>query len=186
MKYWSKKRIGILSGALLIGATIGVSIWFYRHNTAALYEFDSTRDKQLILEIFDRDWYWLIPGDRDSFSPELMLTYKAPQQNMLYAGRLAIKVMRKADQFIGFVAYYMKTPDVGFLNFVVVNPEFRGKGYSVQMGQHAVDDMIKRGAKKITGLTRPSNVQSRAMFKRLGFREVRVDDRFVYPERDIN
>lgn len=185
MKQFLKKRISIILGVLLICAGVGTSIWYYWRNTAHLYEFNFARDKQDILDTFDRDWYWLIPGDRDSFSPEFMLQYKAPSQNILWAGRLHINVLRKADRFIGFVAYYMKSPEIGFLNFVDVHPDFRSKGYAVQMGQAAVDDMIARGAKKLTGLTRPSNAGSRAMFKKLGFTEVREDETFVYMERVV-
>ncbi len=186
MRFWSKKRISILLGTLVIGGTIGLSVWYYRYTSALLYDFVDQRDKHAILEIFDRDWYWLIPGDRTTFSPELMMDYKAPQQNIMYSGRLTIKVLRKQGEFIGFLAYYMRSPEHGFLNLIAVKPEFRGKGYSIKMAQYAVDDMIKRGAKKITGQTRHTNLQSRAMFKHLGFREVRTDDIFVYMERVID
>ncbi len=185
MNYRLKKRLSILFVTLAFGATLGVSIWYYRYATPRLYEFEYARDMQTISNMFDRDWYWLIPGDRDSYSPEDAFRYRAPHQNIRYAGRLAIKVMRQKDQLIGFVAYYMKSPTLGFLNFVVVDPAFRGKRYAEQMVQHAVDDMIKRGAKKITLLTRPSNIRARQVYKRLGFKEVREDDMFVYIERDV-
>ncbi len=185
MKHLSKKRISIVLGVLVVGALAGTSVWYYWQHTPHLYEFELVRDKKDILDVFDRDWYWLIPGDRDSFSPELMMQYKAPQQNIMWAGRLSIKVLRKEDQFIGFVAYFMKTTEHGFLNFVDVHPDFRGKAYAHQMAQAAVNDMIARGAKKLTGITRPSNVRSRAMFKRLGFTEVREDETFVFMERMI-
>ena len=181
-----KKRLSILLATIALGATLGASMWYYRHATPRLYEFEYARDMQTISSRFDRDWYWLIPGDRDSYSPEDTFRYKMPHQNPLYVGRLAIKVMRQKGQLIGFVAYYMKSPTLGFLNFVVVDPVFRGKRYAEQMVQHAVDDMIKRGAKKITLLTRPSNIRARQVYKRLGFKEVREDDTFVYIERDVS
>ena len=191
MNYRFKKRLSILLATLALGATLGVSIWYYRYTSPRLHEFSFDRDMPTISRLFDQDWYWLIPGDRDSYSPEEAFRYRAPHQNPLYAGRLAIKVMRQKDKLIGFVAYYMKNPTLGFLNFVLVDPEFRGKRYAERMVQYAVDDMIKRGAKKITLLTRPSNSRARQLYKRLGFNEVREeyvreDLSFVHIERDVD
>lgn len=182
---WTKRRITFAYSILGALAITGIFYWYWHSYALRIYEFDSTRDKKSIMQMFDRDWYWLIPGDRSTFSPEFMLAYRAPQQNPLYAGRLTIKVMKAGEKFIGFVAYYMKTPEVGFLNFVGVNPEFRGKGYAAQMVQHAIDDMARRGAHKITLVTRPSNITARSVYKKLGFREVREDGTFVYLERDV-
>jgi ribosomal protein S18 acetylase RimI-like enzyme len=184
MNYRLKKRLSILIATLVLGTALGMSVWYYRYATPRLYEFSFDRDMPAISRLFNQDWYWLIPGNRDSYSPEEVFRYRAPHQNPLYAGRLAIKVMRQKDQLIGFVAYYMKNPTLGFLNFVVVDPAFRGKQYAEKMVQYAVDDMIKRGAKKITLITRPSNQRARKLYKRLGFTEVREDDTFVYIERD--
>jgi len=180
-----KKRLSIVLAIAALGATVGGSIWYYRYTTPRLYEFSFDRDMPAISHLFDQDWYWLIPGDRNSYSPEEAFRYRAPHQNPLYAGRLSIKVMRQKDQLIGFVAYYMKNPTLGFLNFVLVDPKFRGKRYAEQMVRYAVDDMIKRGAKKITLITRPSNQRARQLYKRLGFKEVRQDDTFVYIEREV-
>lgn len=185
MTYRLKKRLSIAIGILITGAIAVVSLWWYISSGVRVLDFNLTRDQKQIVQMFDKYWYWLIPGDRSTFSPELMLTYQAPHQNPMYAGRMAIKVMRDGDALIGFVGYYMKSPQEGFLNFVAVNEEYRGKGYAQKMAQVAVDDMIKRGAKKIKLVTRPSNLAARAVYKRLGFRETGMDDTFVYIENDV-
>ncbi len=178
-----KQTIAILLAGFLVGAT--AFLLYQPAGVPKIQEYDIVRDKKAILDIFDRDWYWLVPMDREQYSLELPFQHRAPQQDILYAGRLAIKVMREGDKFIGFVGYYMKNPTLGFVNFVAVNPEFRGKGYAAQMVQYAVDDMFRRGAKKITMITRPSNIYARNVYKRLGFIETREDETFVYMERNI-
>lgn len=182
---WIKRRSTVVFMILGTVALSGTAYWYWHYRAVRIYEFDSVRDKQVILNMFDRDWYWLIPYDRTTFSPELMLTLRAPQQNPLYAGRLTIKVLRAGEKFIGFVAYYMKTPEVGFLNFLGVEPEFRSKGYAAQMLHYAIDDMVSRGARIIKLVTRPSNMPARTVYKKLGFREVREDETFVYLERAL-
>ena len=174
------KRILLVS--LFFIAIGGTATWFVLHKTSGprIVEFDMKRDGKAIMAIFDRDWDWLIPGDRNSFSPEFMMTYRAPQQNPLYAGRLKIKVMRDGDKLIGFVAWYMKDALNGFLNFVDINPEYRGKGYAAQLVQYAMDAMIKYGADKLTMVTWPHNTRARAVYERLGWQLVGSDSQVHY------
>lgn len=180
-----KNRLRIVVAAVVLSMTLGISLWYYRYVTPHIYEFSYDRDMPAISRLFEQDWYWLIPGDRDSYSPEEAFRYRAPHQNLLYAGRLAVKVMRKQNELIGFVAYYLKNPTVAFLNFVIVDPVFRGKGYADRLVKYAVDDMIRRGVKKIMLQTRPSNIKARKLYKRLGFQEIRQDETFVYIEREV-
>ncbi len=176
----TKKRIlliSLLSFAIASGAT-----WLFlqKESGPQIVEFDIKRDGKAIMAIFDRDWDWLIPGDRESFSPELMMVYRAPQQNPLYAGRLKIKVMRDGDKLIGFVSWYMKDAHNGFLNFVDVNPEYRSKGYAAKLVQYAMDAMIKNGAKKLTMVTWPHNTRARSIYERLGWQLVGSDSQVHY------
>ena len=175
-----KNRLLFLLSALALAGGI---TWFSLHQTAQgpqIIEFDISRDGNEIIAIFDREWYWLLPGDRDSYSPETMLAYRAPHGDPLYAGRMKIKVLREKDQFIGFIAWYLKKPMEGFLNFVVVNPEFRGKRYAEKLVQYALDEMKKEGVQKISLVTRPSNQRARAVYNRMGFAQTGIDNDFVY------
>lgn len=177
-----KKRIGLISFISVALATAG---WFFfvRQTGPQVIEFDIARDGKDIMAIYDRDWDWLIPGGRDSFSPELMMAYRAPMQNPLYAGRLKIKVMRDDNNaLIGFVAWYMKSADVGFLNFLDVNPEYRGKGYAEILLRHGMDQMIKSGAKKLEMVTYTHNARARKFYNRMGWREKGTEGKQVHLE----
>ena len=180
----NRKRILILFFSLAIAATGSWFLFVWDSVDSEIIAFDLKRDGKDIMAIFDRDWDWLIPGDRDSFSPELMLAYQAPMQNPMYAGRLKIKVIRDGDNLVGFVAWYMKDPEKGFLNFVVVNPEYRGKGYADKLVRHAMDQMIKEGAKKLTMVTWPYNVRARKVYDRLGWKVVKEEYQVHY-EYDV-
>ena len=112
-----------------------------------------------------------------------MLKNRAPNmRDSRYFGKLNIKVLRENDQFIGFVAYYMKNFFIGQLLFLAVKPEFRGKGYAQKLMQYAIEDLKKQGATMITLVTRTSNVAAQAVYKKAGFHVSHEEDGYVYFE----
>lgn len=175
---WKKWRIG----AAIFTMSLGAGIFYYLSiPRGPIYDFDPARDTQDILQVFERDWYWLVSSD--DYSPEFMLKYRAPGRNPLYIGRLRIKVLRENDAFVGFTAYYMKTSDLGFLLFLAVDPEFRGKGYGDTLTRYALNDLIRMGTKRIRLVTRTDNIPAQKLYSRMGFRETSRDDEgFVYFE----
>ena len=164
-------RFGIL---LAMSAGLGWFVLQYAGGSS-IVDFDYQKDHMALREIFKRDWDWLIPVGPDQYSLDLVIKYRAPQQNPLYAGRLTLKVMHDGNKLIGFVGYFMKNDREGFFNFLDVNPEYRGKGYAEQLARYAIDDMIKRGAQRITIVTYPHNVRALKLYTRLGFKEIHRD-----------
>lgn len=160
---------------------IAGGVWHYRSvQRGPIYEFNYERDAQSILSIFDTDWYWLVADSRDQYSPEFMLKYRAPKQNRMYEGRMYIKVLRnEQDQFVGFAAYYPKTNDVWFFNFLAIKPEFRGKRYADKLMDYALKDMKAKGAKQITLITRPTNKAAQSVYRRFKFQETFNDGEYV-------
>lgn len=177
---WKKWSIGAAIMSVLLGAGI---FYYFSLVQGPIYDFDPSRDTQEILNIFDRDWYWLVASERDEYSPEFTLKYRAPNRNPLYLGRLRIKVLREQSTFVGFAAYYMKTPDHGQLLFLAVNPEFRGRGYGEKLTRFALDELIRMGAKRVELSTRTDNISAQNLYKRIGFKETwRDDEGFMYFE----
>lgn len=179
---WRNSKGKVLVIALLLAGLGGIGYVTYQATQecsirAPLYEFEEERDAVDILEIFDQDWYWLVADD--DYSPEFMLKYRAPKQDPLYAGRMHIKVLREQDEFVGFVSYYMKTNTLGFLNFLAIKPEFRGKRYADQLMRYAIDDMKRMGATRIDLITRPSNTSAQKVYNRMGFVLTRQDGDYV-------
>lgn len=177
------KTFKITSLIITLGL-IGSGLWFWFNIQGPIYDFNDQRDTQEILKIFKRDRYWLLASE--DYSPEFMLKYRAPNQELKYMGRLHIKVWREKENFVGFTAYYMKTPEFGFLLFLGVNPEFRGKqkGYAEKLLKYALGQLQKMGAHYTQLCTRVDNKPARGLYKRVGFHEISVEDGFVYYQYD--
>ena len=168
----------IVAGML---ASIGTGlIYVYRQLTLEkeIVEFEDKRDTQDILDMFQRDWHWLVSSE--DYSPQFTLKYRTPNQDLKNIGRLKIKVIRKDENMVGFIAYYMKTATNGFLLFLDVNPSYRGKGYSEKLIKYALDDFKKLGATTVRLVTRTTNLHAQNLYKRLGFHETSRDDGYVW------
>ncbi len=177
---WFKISAGALSLALL-----ALGSWFWLRSSGPIIDYDEKRDTQDILKIFERDRYWLLASE--DYSPEFMLKYRAPNQDIKYLGRLHIKVMREQDKLVGFTAYYMKTPELGFLLFLDVNPEFRGKqkGYAEKLVKYVLEQLKKMGAQQVQLCTRTDNMRAQSLYNRVGFHEISRDDGFMYFQYDL-
>ena len=167
MKMSRIKKISIIA---LICAVVCGGVWYYSsQEKGPIYEFNQQRDTAAILKLFDQNWDWLIANEGSS--PAFYLKYRTPNDNPLFFGKLHIKVLREQDNLIGFVAYFLEYhPDVWRLLFLAVDEKYRGKGYGTTLANYAIDDMIKRGAKKIALWTRLSN-PAQNIYKKLGFVE---------------
>ncbi len=169
---------------ILSAIAVTGSLYFYQTHIAAqgpIYNFDEERDTQPILDLFKTDYYWLVEGE---FNAAAMLHYQAPNGNPFKKGQMYIKVLRENNEFIGFVTYYKKSPTEWKLNFIAVDSKFRGKGYAQKLMQYALDDMKRMGAKKITLVTRTSNLSAQKLYNRSGFKETYRDEGYVYFQYD--
>ena len=161
---------------------LGSTVYFYRGfigQRGPVYTYEQKRDLAPILELFKTDTYWLLanPGT----DPAFLITHKTPSEHdPFYFGKLHVKVLREDEKFIGFVAYYKKTFREGFLLFVAIKPEFRGKRYAQTLVQYAVDELRRLGAARVSLVTRTDNVRAQALYNRLGFTETQRDEGFVY------
>ncbi len=168
---------------LVFFASISLTSCWHKTNTGPqIMAFDIDRDGKQILALFEKEWDWLIPGDRSTYSPEVMLAYRAPHGDPTYAGRMNLSVLREGDQLVGFVAWYLKNSTLAFLNFVLVDPAFRGKRYAEKLVRHAMAAMTQKGVQKVTLVTRPWNKRARAVYDRMGYTQSGLDDDFVYFE----
>lgn len=168
--------------ALVLLLALGVgSAWYFWPQTG-VYPYQAARDRQAILNIFDQDWYWLVAGDRNSFSPERMLDTKSPNKNPEYQGVEQVKVYLVAGQPVGFVAFYKKKFYEGFLHLLGLSSAARGKGYATQLMHTAVREMFADPAiMYIKLITRVNNVPAIKVYERVGFKRTdEIDDGFVY------
>jgi ribosomal protein S18 acetylase RimI-like enzyme len=161
------KKIGIT--VIFAALLCGLFGYYCIHEKGPIYEFNTTRDTSAILDLFDKNWHWLIANEGSS--PAFYLKYRTPNENPAYFGKLKLKVLREKNEFMGFVAYYMEQPRKGQLLFLAVDKKFRGKGYGTILAEYAMQDMTNNlGAEKIGLWTRLSNPAQR-IYKKLGFVE---------------
>ena len=176
---WLKK---LLLALIFAGALGGIAL-YYSTPKSPIQDFNDSHDTQHILDIFERDRWWLY--ETPGYSPEFMLKYRAPFQNIYSAGRLNIKVMYEGEEFVGFIAYYKAKPDEGLILFLDINPEFRGKKYSEKLLRYAIDDLHKQGILIVCLSTRVQNVWAQRLYERFGFKETSRGVGFVeyvYPK----
>ena len=176
----TKKIILLLSIACATGIAF-VSYNYYVASQESIYEFNAARDTQPIMDIFNKNWYWLLASEEST--PGLMLKHRTHDAtNPLTFGSLKIKVLRIQDQLAGFTAYYMEKAKQGRLLFLAVGHKFRGKGYGQKLAKYAMSDMLSMGAQSITLWTRTSNLPAQKIYKELGFVEVFDDNGYVFFE----
>ena len=167
MELNKRKKIGVV--VIVIAALCGLLGYYCTYDRNPIYDFNPSRDTKPILDLFDKNWHWLIANEGSS--PAFYLKYRTPSENPAYFGKLKIKVLREDDQTIGFVAYYMEQPEEGRLLFLAVDEKYRGKGYGSLLAKYAIKEMIDHmGAQKIGLWTRLSNPAQR-IYKKLGFVE---------------
>jgi ribosomal protein S18 acetylase RimI-like enzyme len=174
-----------VSALLCAIGLVAAGLWYWQRVEGPIYDFDYKRDAQEILKIFERDRYWLLASE--DYSPEFMMKYHAPNQELKYMGRLHISVWREKDRFIGFTAYYIKEPGLGQLLFLDINPDFRGKDkrYAEKLLKYALGELKKLGAEAVHLCTRTDNVRAQGLYRRIGFHEISRDNGFMTFQYDF-
>ena len=169
------KIVGLVAFVVLAG---GAGYWLFR-TPEPISEFQYERDAADVLKMFERDHYWLLASEESD--PDFMLRYHAPNKwDSQYFGKFKIKVLRKEGALIGFTAYYMKSPLLGFIQFVAVNPPFRGKGYAQQLLDYDLKQLKAMGAIRVELLTRTNNERAQKLYKRNSFQVKVVEDGYIY------
>lgn len=171
--------------ALLI-ASLGIGFASWRYFTSdrlpsgtTIVDFSDSRDTEFILDIFDRDWYWLVASTREQYSPEYMLQYRAPSTKEEDRGKMTIKIGFENNEPNGFIAYHKKNFYHGYIKFIDVVDRYRKKGWGKRLMEYALNDLKQRGATKIGLVTRTDNTAAQRLYVSLGFKEVSRDNGFV-------
>mgnify|MGYP002713097255 FL=1 len=171
-------RMTIVFGCIL--AAIGVWLWIAR-STQIIVDFDYARDAQEVHALFRQNWYWLVAATPEQYDVDFILRYRARKHAFDSIGAITLKVLREQNAFKGFVAYYKKNPQTGFILFLSVKDTARRKGYGEQLARHAIKDLSSQGMTTIELVTRPSNERALNLYRnKLGFKEIRRDQDFVY------
>jgi len=172
----------VFSITAIIGIGVVSAVFLYQappEQSSLIMDFNDDRDTADMLEIFTTDRPWLISSP--DYDPAYALRTRSPNaREEQYKGKMTIKVLRLNDKLVGFVTYYMKSPIEGFILFLAVKPEFRGKRFGPQLIEYALNDLKRRGAHFVQLVTRTDNIKAQSVYKRTGFIEKARDDRYVF------
>lgn len=175
------KRIIMAIGTML---AIGCCTWMYKkmYYENGIQTYQSSRDRQFILDLFKKNWYWLTAND--SLIPENVVDYKtngSPDQNE----KFTIKVYLENNTPEGFIAYYKAHLYQGVIRFVAVGEQYRNKGIAQKLIQHALEDLKRRGCITVKILTRMTNYPARATYTKAGFTELWSNEGYIEYQKDL-
>lgn len=168
-KHSSTLKKFLISGFVL--ALLAGGVWSCSGiGRGPIYAYEEQRDFPAMLDLFERNLYWLTPYP-DSSNFKFYMKYKTHSYNPLDFGKMKIKVLRERNQLVGFITYYMDTPTIGDILFLVVDEQFRGKRYGQKLLEYAINDLVSMGAQTIELVTRPENKAGHKLYERVGFYE---------------
>lgn len=149
-----------------------------------MYDYNPQIHKAFIEKQFKENWYWLISSP--DYDIHDMLDTRSPNKyEPQHRGKLAIKVLHKNGQPVGFTSYYMQSAVKGDLFILGVDKAYRGKRYGSELTQYSADQLKEMGAKVINFVTRIDNPGAQKMYVNLGFKEMYRDDIFVHYRKDV-
>lgn len=171
----------VLAVSLILTAS-SLLVYYHYSNISkdGIHDFNPTRDTKDMMDIFHKNWYWLLASD-DS-SPAFMLKHRTWDTNPAHFGKMRIKVLRENDKVVGFTTYYMETAERGRLLFLVVDESARGKGYGTTLAKLAMKELFTMGAEYVALWTRVSNIRAQRIYRELGFKEKREENEYLYFE----
>jgi len=174
-----KKIIFFTTIVLIFSGSIGTYVYYTNKQLNAIYDFNPERDTQAIMNIFHKNWYWLLASPQSS--PAFMIKNRTYDTNPLHFGTLHIKVLYQNNTLAGFTAYHLgTTSQEGRILFVAVDETFRGKGYGKMLTQHAMEKLFEMGVTHIALWTRVGNLAAQHIYKGLGFKEIFDENGYLF------
>ncbi len=172
-----KRHIVLLS---LLAVSIIASIFYLRNDqngkSFIIRTYEEGKDFQAIVNLINLNKYW-VAENPELFSGERMLLTRAPTSEPERKGTVLIDVAEVENQTAGFISYYRKAAEHGYIWVLAVDKNFRGRGIGEGLVSHALSELKKLGATYVTLGTRTVNIPALALYKKLGFVETSRDEK---------
>jgi len=176
-------RIRSFFVGVLLFCAVGSSYWYYRHAQTPIRPYEAGRDRAFILDLFKKNWYWLLSDYSPDYDVGFMLDYRTPiQKDTSQAGKLMIYTYLEGGKPVGFVTFYEDDLKIGRVLFLGVSEESRKKGYARKLIAFALDELKKRGMLAIRLYTRTDNTKARKLYEHIGFKEIWTDGAYLIYE----
>lgn len=165
-----KRHIVLLT---LLSALTIVSIIYFQDDadgkTAVIRPYQPEKDFNTLVKIMNDNRFLLT--ERTGFYPEKILMNQAPTDEPEKKGLVKIDVIETDDTTAGFIAYYKKSREHGFIWLLAVGKEFRGRGLGEKLLAHALLNLKRQGATYATLATRLINKPALKLYTKMGFVE---------------
>jgi len=177
-----KKYIFILGVGCLMTGFLGywlhVQTVHFAFEGVRLYE---TRDKESVKKLFQQNtWYLLGDEIAQSYDVDFMLDHKSSVQHAKQ-NDLRMTVLEQDGSVIGFCAVYKKGIFWGQVLFIVVDQEYRGRGFAKKLLSEALSYLFdQEQCIKVTLVTRIENKAARTLYESIGFVLFKQDDYVEY------
>ncbi|NBV40697.1 GNAT family N-acetyltransferase [bacterium] len=166
-----KKKLIIFSSVAFIVGLIGY--WLYVQpvhfvfNGVRPYELG---DKSAVKNMFSQNtWYLLGDEIAQTYDIDFMLDYESSVQHVKKHD-LRLTVLENDGSVVGFCAVYKKGLFWGQVLFVVVDEQYRGKGFAKTLLLDALSYLFdQEHCVKVTLVTRKENKAARALYEKIGF-----------------
>ena len=144
--------------------SLGMHIIFASEHDYEIVDYNASRDKSDVELMFSNDWQWL---GMDS-SVDLHVIEKL---NLEWE---SIKVVRTKEKTVGFVSYNYPSRvfkenrhdfQCGIIYYLVVDKNYRNRGYASQLLKVAIDEMIENQVNKVTLRVHKENITALALYE---------------------
>lgn len=171
-----------MSTCLGVIAVLVIKSLFF-HAAIEIIPYKAERDSQYILDMFHKNWYWLI--ENPEFRGEFYLEHMSPTRKPEDFGKEIIRMLYVDDKPAGFVTYYKENFYVGKIHFLLIAEEYRGRHFSDMLMRYAIDALKKMNAQVIRLVTRVNNKPARKLYEKFGFKVQTIEHGFVYYELKV-
>lgn len=175
-----QKKISLVISTALGLLLVAFLKYTLSSNNPSIVPFDKERDSAFVLDMFNKNWYWLI--ENPEFSGTFYLDHMSPTRKPEDFGKENIRIMYVHGEPVGFVSYYKKSFYEGFLHFLLIDETYRGKGYAEKLMKYAIKELRAMNSQVIRLVTRVNNKPARKLYDKLGFKHYKTEEGFVYYE----
>jgi ribosomal protein S18 acetylase RimI-like enzyme len=170
-----KHHIALL---VLLCASLSFYLFYLKNDLeygdAKLRPYETSKDYRPLVKLINDNMFWV--SEHPDLSAENVLTFKAPSHDMSRAGQVTIDVIEAESTTAGFIAYYKKSHDHGFIWLLAVDKNFRGRGFGERLVARALKKLNEQNSTYVTLAVRNINKPAISLYKKMGFVEQTRDD----------
>ena len=182
----SQKNKLLVVCSLLI-TLLMASFCYYYFKKSPIIDFNNSPEQVTFLQTLFKDNMYLLVSEDSDFSLDFMLKHKVSH---VYEPAMPIHTMKLYQdpdgKLAGFTTYYhpyMHQRGHALILFLVIDKEFRNKGYGKKMLEYVIKELKKEGCTSAELAVRVENFEAQKLYKKLGFYEYWRDDKFMRMRR---